>query len=97
MKILFINAQAISTAIKDIVNVVNKYSVDIVCINETFQDVNKKLTFLNWKVFDKPRVGRKGGGVAIFLNTNSDKFIALESNKPDNNEYESVGVEITTD
>ena len=67
MKLLLINAQAISTAYKDIVNTVNSYNVDIVCLNETFQDVNSKLKFLNWKVYDKPRIGKKGGGVAICL------------------------------
>ena len=35
------------------------YSVDIVCVNETWQDVNTKLKFLNWRVFDEPRKEHK--------------------------------------
>jgi len=95
MKILLINAQAVNTAYTDIVNTVNSYDVDIVCINETFQDVDKKLKFLNWKVYDKPRIGRKGG-VAICIKENS-KFVAVECIDYESTEYESVAANIITD
>ena len=96
MKTLLINAQAVNTAYKDIVNTVNSYDVDIVCINEIFQDVDKKFKFLNWKVYDKPRIGRKRGGVAICIKENS-KFVAVECIDYESTEYESVAVNISTD
>ena len=37
MKILLLNAQAISTAYADLVNTVHSYNVDILCVNETHQ------------------------------------------------------------
>ena len=96
MKILLINAQAVNTAYNDIVNTVNSQDVDIVCINETFQDAEKKLKFLNWKVYDKPRIGRKGGGVAICIKENS-KCVAVECIDYESTEQESVAVNIITD
>ncbi|CAG2202636.1 unnamed protein product [Mytilus edulis] len=59
--------------------------------------VNSKLKFLNWKVFDKPRIGRKGGGVAICVRENNGKFVAIETDIYNSLEYESVAVNITTD
>ena len=97
MKILLINAQSVKTAYSDIVNIVQLYDVDIVCFNETFQEEDSKLKFLNWRVYDKPRVGRKGGGVAIYVKENNAKFVAVENTDYNSVEYESVAVNITTD
>ena len=97
MRILFINAQSLNTAQKDIVNIVNSYTVDIVCVNETWQDVNTKLKFLNWRVFDEPRKDRKGGGVAIMVNSDTCKFAVKELTEFKTTEYESVGIHVNTD
>lgn len=97
MKILLLNAQAISTAYNQLVNIVNNYDVDIVCLNETHQSENKKLNFLDWQVHDVPRVGRKGGGVAICINTHKSNFIATRTPVLDDKDYESVGINIQTD
>lgn len=42
MKILLLNAQAISAAYQQLVNIVNNYDVHIVCLNETRQNEKKK-------------------------------------------------------
>ena len=97
MKLFFINAQSLNTAQNDIVNIVNNYSVDIVCVNETWQDVNTKLKFLNWRVFDEPRKDHKGGGVAIMVNPDTCKFAVKESADFRSTEYESVGIHVNTD
>ncbi|CAC5392273.1 unnamed protein product [Mytilus coruscus] len=95
MKILLLNAQAISTAYQQLVNIVNNYDVDIVCLNETHQNENK--FFLDWQVHDVPRVGRKEGGVAICINTHKSNFIATRTSVLDDKDYKSVGINIQTD
>ncbi|VDH97606.1 Hypothetical predicted protein [Mytilus galloprovincialis] len=73
------------------------YDVDIVCLNETHQEENKKLTFLDWQVFDKPRKGRKGGGVAICINTHKTNFTVTKCTDFEDTNYESVAATIHTD
>ena len=97
MKALPLNAQAINTAYKQLVNIVNSYDVDIVCLNETHQSENVKLTFLDWQVYDVPRIGKKRGGVAICVNTHKNNFIATRFSDLDDNNYENVGVNTRTD
>ncbi|CAG2213470.1 GABRA [Mytilus edulis] len=50
-----------------------------------------------WQVHDVPRVGRKGGGVAICINTHKSNFIATRTPVLDDKDYESVGINIQTD
>jgi len=97
MKLLFLNAQAISTAYQQLVNIVDKYDVDIVCINETHQSEHKKMTFLDWQVYDEPRKGRKGGGIAICINSHKTNFTATRCAEYDDKNYEAVAVSIHTD
>ncbi|CAC5398447.1 unnamed protein product [Mytilus coruscus] len=56
-----------------------------------------KFGHINWQVHDVPRAGRKGGGVAICINTHKSNFIATRTSVLDDKDYESVGINIQTD
>lgn len=55
------------------------------------------MTFLDWQVYNEPRKGRKGGGVAICINSHTTNFTATRCAEYDEKNYEAVAVSIHTD
>lgn len=64
--ILTWNANIISTNSLELLNFLNKYSVDVACITETKLSLSKKLHFKNYKVFRINHTAH-GGSVTIIV------------------------------
>ena len=80
MKVLFLNCQSFNTAKADIECLCSRYSVDLLCLNETWEDPNHPCCFSNWsKICSKARAD-KHGGVAIFCNPSIDTFTVSPCN-----------------
>ena len=74
----------------------SRYSVDLLCPNETWEDPSHPCTFSNWsKICGKGRAD-KHGGVAIFSNPRSDTFTVTACNHFDHAELEICAVKIHT-
>ena len=89
MKFLFLNCRSVNTAKYDIVCLYTRLSIDILCLNETWEDPNNPLSVGNWsKVTSKARPD-KHGGVAIFTSPDSDSFTATVYNS-----FDRAGLEV---
>ena len=96
MKVLFLNCQSFNTAKADIECLCSRYSVDLLCLNETWEDPNHPCCFSNWsKICSKARAD-KHGGVAIFCNPRSDTFTVSPCNLFDQPNLEICAVKIHT-
>ena len=96
MKVLFLNCQSFNTAKADIECLCSRYSIDLLCLNETWEDPNHPFTFGNWsKICSKARVD-KHGGVAIFCNPSTDTFTVTACNLFDQTDLEICAVKVHT-
>ncbi|VDI25108.1 Hypothetical predicted protein [Mytilus galloprovincialis] len=66
MKILFINCQSFNTAY-GLNSTIEKYDVDILCLNETFENTNNPVKLKDWTVYSSPRPNKSRGGTAICI------------------------------
>ena len=71
IKFLLLNAQSFNTAKYDVLDSVNKYDIDFLCLNETWEEKKKPISFQNWRTISKPRHNGIHGGVALFINKKS--------------------------
>ena len=93
MKLLSLNCQSFSTAKHDLLNLVETYEIDILCLSETWEKNNEKLSFKNWKVLSRPRLTNNHGGVAICAKQ-SENFMIERLRNLERNDVEAVCVEI---
>ena len=94
MKVLFLNCQAFNTAKYDISCLCKRLKIDVLCLNETWEDPNKPFYFENWsKVASKARKDSHGG-VAIFVNPDSISFAASQVDLFDRDSVESCAIKI---
>ena len=64
------NARSIKNKFDEIVVAVNNYNADILAITETWLDPDTPIDYFSmagYMSFSKPRVGKKGGGVAAYI------------------------------
>jgi len=85
MRILFINCQSFKTAY-GLSDTIEKYNIDILCLNETFENDKNPVRFKDWNVYSSPRPNQTRGGVAICIKPNSN-FI---SEQIKNNQLQSI-------
>ena len=67
-RLFFSNVRSISNKIDEIEVVANDKKVDLIALTETWADENTSPDFLSingFMLFSKPRIGRRGGGVAL--------------------------------
>ena len=96
MKFLFLNCQAFSTAKYHLEELVEKYEIDVLCLNETWQPANATLRFKTWTSFLKPRGTDNHGGVGIFVNDNCGSFVAEQCHIFDRPDLEVVALKLRT-
>ena len=53
MRILFINCQSFKTAY-GLSDTIEKYDIDVLCLNETFEKDNNRLFYKDWKIYSSP-------------------------------------------
>ena len=75
MKFLLLNAQSCNTAKNDLYELVDKYNIDFLCLNETWENKDKPIEFRDWKAFTRPRPGSSQGGIAVFMNQSKLSFL----------------------
>ncbi|CAG2243558.1 unnamed protein product [Mytilus edulis] len=92
MKLLFINAQSFRTAF-GIHDVIEKYNIDILCLNETFETASTPVTYKDWKVYSTPRKGQARGGSAILIKPNLN-FVCKRKSEYELDTIEMVCLEI---
>ncbi|CAC5403647.1 unnamed protein product [Mytilus coruscus] len=66
MEILFMNCHSFNTAY-GLSNTIEKYDIDILCLNETFENTNNPVKFKDWIVYSSPRPNTSRGGAAICI------------------------------
>ena len=66
MRILFINCQSFKTAY-GLSDTIEKYDIDVLCLNETFEKDKNRLFYKDWKIYSSPRPNQTRGGAAICL------------------------------
>lgn len=66
MKLLFINCQSFKTAY-GINDIVDKYDIDLLCLNETFENTNNPVRYKNWNILSSPRPDKSRGGAVICI------------------------------
>ena len=62
MKIFSINCQSWKTAKSCFGEIVDNYSIDILCLTETFETDREPVAFRKWTKISKPRKDGYGGG-----------------------------------
>ncbi|VDI76309.1 Hypothetical predicted protein [Mytilus galloprovincialis] len=92
MKILFLNTQSFKTA-TGLKEICEKYNVDILCINESFESEKNPLSFGDWKPITSPRPNKARGGSAIFLKP-SNHFIGQRQEHLELKDIEMVSIEV---
>ncbi|XP_063415836.1 uncharacterized protein LOC134697486 [Mytilus trossulus] len=92
MKILFINAQSFKTAF-GLHDIVEKYNIEILCVNETFEKPNSPIHFKDWKVYSSPRKDKTGGGSAIFIKPTLN-FVTIRKPEYELDSIEMVCIEV---
>ena len=75
MKFLLLNAQSFNTAKNDLNELVHKYDIDFLCLNETWENKEKPIEFRDWKAFTRPRSGSSQDGAAVFSNQSKLSFL----------------------
>lgn len=74
----FANIRSIKRHYATVIDFINTKNIDIFCMSETWLTNNETDAFISeitppeHKFLHKPRIGKKGGGVAIFANKNLD-------------------------
>ena len=53
MRILFVNCQSFKTAYR-LSDTIEKYNIDVLCLNETFEKNNNCLFYKDWKIYSSP-------------------------------------------
>ena len=96
MKFLLLNAQSFNTAKYDVLDIVNKYDIDFLCLNETWEEKKKPISFQNWRTISKPRHNGIHGGVAIFINPKKSTNILEATNDFNDENLECVSIKIKT-
>ncbi|XP_063409131.1 uncharacterized protein LOC134692603 [Mytilus trossulus] len=92
MKILFINAQSFKTAF-GLHDIVEKYNIEILCVNETFEKPNSPIHFKDWKVYSSSRKDKTGGGSAIFIKPTLN-FVTIRKPEYELDSIEMVCIEV---
>ncbi|CAG2203499.1 unnamed protein product [Mytilus edulis] len=92
MKILFLNTQSFKTA-TGLKELCEKYNVDILCINESFESEKNPLSYGDWKPITSPRPNKARGGSAIFLKP-SNHFIGQRQEHLELKDIEMVSIEV---
>ncbi len=85
MKIFFINCQSFRTA-QGLSDIIDKYDVDIMCLNETFENSKNVVSFKDWTTYSSPRPNQSRGGTAICVKP-STKYV---TKKLANQELKSI-------
>ena len=96
MKFLLLNAESFNTAKYDVLDIVNKYDIDFLCLNETWEEKKKPISFQIWKTLSKPRHNGIHGGVAIFINPKKSTCITEATNDFNDENLECVSIKIKT-
>ena len=94
MKFLLLNAQSFNTAKKDLYELVDKYDIDFLCLNETWENKDKPIKFRDWKTFTRPRPGSSHGGVAVFVNQSKLSFMVEKIQEFEDDVLECVVLKI---
>lgn len=69
MRILFINCQSFKTAY-GLSDTIEKYDIDVLCLNETFEYDKNHVFYKDWKIYSSPRPNQTRGGAAICVKPN---------------------------
>ena len=98
MKFLLLNAQSFNSAKKDLYELVDKYDIDFLCLNETWENKDNPIKFRDWKTFHllfftRPRPGSSHGGVAVFVNQSKLSFM-VEKKEFEDDDLECVVLKI---
>ena len=75
MKFLLLNAQSFNTAKNDLYELVHKYDIDFLSLNETWENKKKPIEFRDWKAFTRPRPGSSQDEAAVFVNQSKLSFL----------------------
>ena len=94
MKFLLLNAQSFNTAKYDVLDIVNKCDIDFLCLNGTWEEKKKPISFQNWRTLSKPRHNGIHGGVAIFINQKKSTYIIEATNDFNDENLECVSIKI---
>ena len=94
MKFLLLNAQSFNTAKNDLYELVDKYDIDFLCLNETWENKDKPIKFRDWKAFTRPSPGSSHGGVAVFVNQSKLSFFVEKIQGFEDDDLECVVLRI---
>jgi hypothetical protein len=64
IRILFINCQLFKTAY-GLADTIEKYDIDVLCLNETFEKDKNRVLYKDWKIYSSPRPNQTRGGAKI--------------------------------
>ena len=56
MKFLLLNAQSFNTAKNDLYELVDKYDIYFLCLNETWENKDKPIKFRDWKISNGAKI-----------------------------------------
>ena len=95
MKFLSLNCQSFNTAKKDLENLCQSYSLDILCLTETWESENSKIGLKNYISLSRPRGGDNHGGVAC-LYKQSNQYMLQRKSDLEMDNLEAICVELKT-
>ena len=98
MKFLLLNAQSFATAKYDLSTLTSDYNIDILCLNETWENKNSTipLSLPNYRCFSRPRPTDPHGGVAIFIKQNGSTFLVDKCDKYNHQDLELLALIVKT-
>ena len=96
IKFLLLNAQSFATAKYDLSTLTSDYNIDILCLNETWENKNNNipLSLPNYRCFSRPRPTDPHGGVAIFINQNGSTFVVDKCDKYNHQDLELLALTV---
>ncbi|MEW8548508.1 MAG: reverse transcriptase domain-containing protein, partial [Candidatus Thiodiazotropha sp.] len=98
MKFLLLNAQSFATARYNLSSLVLDYDIDILCLNETWENINSAtpISLPNYRCYSRPRPTDPHGGVAIFIKQNGNTFVVDKCNKYNHQDLELLALTVKT-
>ena len=98
MKFLLLNAQCFATANYDLSTLTSYYNIDILCLNETWENKNSNisLSLPNCRCFSRPRPTDPHGGVAAIIKQNGSTFSVDKCDKYNHQDLELLALIVKT-
>lgn len=95
LKVVHINAQSLNNSghYCEFTDAFSNSEIDIIAVSETFFQENSRTELPNYKIFNINRVGRSGGGVALYVKHNLKASLLSKSNG-ESGEPEYVIIEV---